>query len=55
MYKCENCGKEFMAPVYAETSHGLEGPWRQRYPICPYCGVAGMIEHIEEENEEDEE
>ncbi|MBQ7034261.1 MAG: hypothetical protein IJN34_00830 [Clostridia bacterium] len=47
-YHCKNCECDFMRPAIAEECYGNEGPWYQRFEICPYCRVAGMMEVAED-------
>lgn len=54
MYRCLNCGGEFIAPLHRVETHGFSYPPYEQIEVCPYCKIADVSE-IDEENEEDNE
>lgn len=35
---CMDCGRRFDEPHVITESHGLDGPWHETFPLCPFCG-----------------
>ena len=52
MYKCDNCGARFNAPITRRENYGMGGAWYDEIIACPRCKVDGMIEEIEDESED---
>jgi hypothetical protein len=44
MYICLDCGATFDEPSRFAESHGMEGPYREFFSLCPCCGEPGFEE-----------